>query len=72
MVIIITENMLDALREEIRDQMSERRFKHTIGVENAGEFMADFFIVSRKLELRAAALLHDLTQEYSFEKQCYK
>lgn len=68
-VIIITENMLNALREEIRDQMSERRFKHTIGVENAVEFMADFFIVSRKLELRAAALLHDLTKEYSFEKQ---
>ena len=69
MVIIISENMLNVLREEIRSQMSERRYKHTLGVENAVEYMAEFFITSRKSELRAAALLHDITKEYSFEKQ---
>lgn len=61
--------MLNTLREEVRAQMSERRYKHTLGVENAAEYIAEFFIGLCKSELRAAALLHDITKEYSFEKQ---
>lgn len=69
MVIIISDNMLDDLREDISSQMSARRYKHTLGVEKAAEYMSEIFLPSYKNEIRASALLHDITKEYSFEKQ---
>jgi len=68
-VIIINDNMLDVLRKDICSQMSEKRYKHTLGVEKAAKYMSDIFLPQEKNELCTAALLHDITKEYSFEKQ---
>lgn len=69
MVIIISDTKLDSLRENIRDQLSKKRYEHTLGVEKAVVYMSEVFLPRQKNELCAAALLHDITKEYSFEKQ---
>jgi len=68
-VIIISDIKLAALRESIRDQLSKNRYEHTLSVEKTVAYMGDIFLPLKKNELCAAALLHDITKEYSFEKQ---
>ena len=66
---MITEQMLVELREQISIRLSPRRFKHTLGVERAAEFLARKCLPERVFEARAAAILHDVTKELSFEEQ---
>lgn len=54
---------LNALREEIRQQMSSYRFAHTEGVEEMAARLARLYCPEKEELLRAAALLHDLTKE---------
>ena len=56
---------LDALRECLRKEMSPARYAHTLGVERAVCEMAKWYCPEREPMLRAAALLHDLTKEYT-------
>ena len=66
---IISEDMLDALREKVAKGMSEKRFRHTAEVEKMVARLAELYAPERVFELRAAALLHDITKEYSKTKQ---
>lgn len=59
-----SERALDALREHLRATMSEKRFAHTLGVEQTVAEMAAFYCPEKVAMLRAAALLHDCTKEY--------
>ena len=61
----ITERMLNALREEIRSSMSEKRFRHTAEVEQMAIRLGELYAPHKIPMLRGAALLHDLTKEYS-------
>ena len=61
----ITESMLNALREEIRSSMSEKRFRHTAEVEQMAIRLGELYAPDKIPMLRGAALLHDLTKEYS-------
>ena len=61
----ITESMLNALREEIRSSMSEKRFRHTAEVERMAIRLGKLYAPHKIPMLRGAALLHDLTKEYS-------
>ena len=61
----ITESMLNALREEIRSSMSEKRFRHTAEVEQMAIRLGELYAPHKIPMLRGAALLHDLTKEYS-------
>lgn len=61
----ITESMLNALREEIRSSMSEKRFRHTAEVEKMAIRLGELYAPHKIPMLRGAALLHDLTKEYS-------
>lgn len=63
--IIITDQMLSALREGIRTKMSGFRLAHTLGVEEMAARMGDIYCPEKKNILRAAALLHDMTKELS-------
>lgn len=62
--------VLLALREDVRAFMSEKRYRHTLGVEKMTRRMATFF--EGEIDpfcLSAAALLHDITKELTEEEQ---
>ena len=60
----ITEEMLSHLRENVEKGMSAKRYNHTKEVEKMAARLAEIYCPERILELRAAALLHDITKEY--------
>ena len=61
---MISEKMLDSLREDISGKMSAKRFFHTAEVEKMATYLGELYAPERIPELRAAALLHDITKEY--------
>lgn len=65
---IISNEMLDSLREEIRAKMSEKRFSHTLGVEREIKRLCKIFDVDNAALMQSGALLHDITKEYSPER----
>ncbi len=60
-----TEKEIDALREIVKGRLSEKRFNHTLGVEAMAVKIAKKCLPEKINELRAAALLHDISKEYS-------
>lgn len=66
---MITEKMLDALRSEIEKNMSPKRYVHTAEVEKMIERLGALYAPEILPELRAAALLHDITKEYPMDRQ---
>ncbi len=62
---IITEEMLDELRGRVSAGMSEKRFRHTAEVEKMAVRLCELYAPEKTSVLRAAALLHDITKEYS-------
>lgn len=66
---MITEEMLALLRKDVGGRMSEKRYRHTLGVEREAAALCEVYLPEKKNEMRAAALLHDMTKEYSLEKQ---
>ena len=64
-----TERDLIALRDDMREKMSERRFVHTLGVEQMVARLAALYLPEEVTLLRAAALLHDMTKELGREEQ---
>lgn len=65
---MITEAMLDALRERVEKEMSPKRFFHTAAVEKMAVYLGELYAPDMIPKLRAAALLHDITKEYSTEQ----
>lgn len=65
----ITDKMLNALRAEIGTAMSAYRFTHTLGVEEEAAEMAKWYLPKNIIEIRAAALLHDITKECTTDEQ---
>ena len=65
----IREEMLDALREQLRPTMSEKRYRHTVEVERMAERLGALYAPAQIMILRAAALLHDITKEFSLQTQ---
>ena len=66
---MITEQMLDELRTQISEGMSPKRFRHTAEVEKMAEYLGTLYAPDKVCELRAAALLHDMTKEYHTDRQ---
>ncbi len=66
---IITEAMLDDLRGLVLQSMSQKRFVHTVAVEDMVARLCALFCPEKTLRLRAAALLHDLTKELRTDEQ---
>ncbi len=54
---------LDALREAVKARLSEKRYLHTLGVESCAANLGEIFLPNKVMELRAAALLHDIAKE---------
>lgn len=66
---MFTKDQLDRLYETVKGSMSEKRFRHTAAVADMAERLGALFAPQSTDVLRAAALLHDITKEYSTEKQ---
>ncbi|MBQ9783406.1 MAG: HD domain-containing protein [Clostridia bacterium] len=66
---MITETMLDALRADVSGRMSEKRFRHTAEVEKMAARLGELYAPDKVNLLRGAALLHDITKEYSTDRQ---
>ncbi|MBE6556874.1 MAG: HD domain-containing protein [Ruminococcaceae bacterium] len=66
----VTEPMLTELRASLADTMSKKRYRHTLAVEEMVLRLGELFVHDEQImRLRAAALLHDITKEYSVEQQ---
>lgn len=65
----ITAGRLEDLRGRILVCMSPARFEHTLRVERMVTEIGRAYIPNDVETLRTAALLHDITKEYSSEKQ---
>lgn len=64
-----TEKQLAGLYDKVKEGMSEKRFRHTAAVADMAARLGALFVPDQCDLLRAAGLLHDITKEYSFEKQ---
>lgn len=60
---MITDAMLGALTEEVSRRVSPKRFSHVLGVERCAALLGEYILPERVNELRAAAILHDVTKE---------
>ena len=65
----VTEEMLDLLRRDLAARIGEYRFRHTLGVEEAIASLGALYLPHDVLRLRVAALLHDLTKEWTADEQ---
>ncbi len=57
------------LREKVRGYMSEKRYRHTLGVEASVRQIAEYCLPDSADELAIAALLHDISKEKPVEVQ---
>lgn len=61
----------DRLRECVQSFMKEKRYIHTLGVEQESVKLAEIFECENNLvkKIKSAALLHDITKEFDKNKQ---
>ena len=66
---MITEEMLKGLRQCVSSKLSKKRYIHTLGVEKMSLYLAEHCLPGMSSEISAAALLHDITKEFSESEQ---
>ena len=69
MDITITADTLSSLRERITPYLKEKRYRHTLAVEEEAARIGAVYLPDKIGKLRIAALLHDITKRADFEKQ---
>ena len=67
--MFFSEESLLNLKEKVKLRMSEKRFSHTLGVERCAKKLGELILPQRVSELRAAAILHDISKEIPLELQ---
>ena len=67
--IIYSDSELAILRDRVAKRLSEKRFIHTLGVEDMAIRLGGIFIPDEIPSLRAAALLHDIAKEIGIGEQ---
>ena len=63
------EKKLEALRGKVSEIISGKRLSHTFGVEREIASLSSIYEPDEEYRLRAAALLHDITKQKTFEEQ---
>ena len=63
-----SEEMLASLREKVKGEMGEKRYNHTLEVEKMAVVLGRIYAPDMIPLLRAAALLHDVTKERSYDE----
>lgn len=69
MLCKFTENDILSLREAVRGYLTEKRYAHTLAVEQCAARLGELYLPDRIMKLRASALLHDITKKLDSEKQ---
>lgn len=64
----IAESEMEGLRARVCPLMSEKRYLHTLAVEEMAARLSDLYCPDKKIKLRAAALLHDITKELTVDE----
>ena len=64
----MNETMIFALRQRVTADMSEKRARHTLAVEQMAARLAALYCPEKEQVLRVAALLHDVTKEWKTER----
>ena len=59
---------LDSIRNVVKEFEDEKRFLHTLGVEEEAQSLGEIFMPDKIDKLRLAAILHDITKCFSNEK----
>ena len=59
---------LITLRELVKNRISEKRYLHTLGVENLARHLGEILLPDKVAELCVAALLHDVAKEMTYEE----
>ena len=65
----IAESEIEGIRTRVGVSMSEKRYRHTLAVEEMASRLADLYCPEKKNKIRAAALLHDITKELGVGQQ---
>lgn len=65
----ITDEMLESLRDRVKNYLTKKRYAHTLAVEEEAAELGKIYLPDSINELRAAALLHDITKRLDLEKQ---
>ena len=60
-----TDAQIDSLRREVGGRLSEKRFAHVLGVEKMAVKLGELCLPDMVDKLHVAALLHDISKEYS-------
>jgi nicotinate-nucleotide adenylyltransferase len=68
-MISLSEDTLSSLRERIRPYLKDKRYKHTLDVEEEAARIGAIYLPEKIPQLRVSALLHDITKRDTFEKQ---
>ena len=66
---MITEQMLDELRQNVKTYLSPERYRHSLGVEQEMRYLASFLTPHLIPEAAVAGLLHDITKRFSVDEQ---
>ncbi len=66
---MFSEKQLEDLRIKVGQKLSGKRYLHTLGVEKMAKYISEELMPSRTSEIRAAALLHDISKELSDNDQ---
>ena len=66
---MINDKMLSDLRNSVSKIVSAKRFSHICGVERCAMRLGEAIIPERLAEVRAAALLHDISKELPHQEQ---
>ena len=63
--MMFSDSELETLSQHVGERLSQKRYAHTLGVVAAAKKIAQYFDKIDISEIVAAALLHDITKEYS-------
>ena len=66
---ILTDEEVTALSERVRPYLTGKRYEHTVAVAEEAARLGEIYLPEKINNLRAAALLHDITKKADFQKQ---
>lgn len=62
---------INEIRDIVKSFVSEKRFLHTLGVENEVYKLGKIFLPEKAEKLRLTGILHDITKDFKTEKQLH-
>ena len=66
--MIFDNTAIERLRLLVKDRLSEKRYRHTLGVEKLARYLGERLLPEKVDELAVAALLHDIAKELTYDE----